>query len=29
MVYVRPGRSMSIRLTENCGFVAVASTVIR
>jgi len=29
MVYVGPGRSMSTRLTVNCGFEAVAITVIR
>ena len=29
MVYVGPPRSMSLRLTENCGLDAVAMTVIR
>lgn len=29
IVYVLPPRSMSILLTENCGFDAVAMTVIR
>ncbi|KIX79376.1 hypothetical protein SF12_05095 [Streptomyces sp. MBRL 601] len=29
VVYVGPPRSMSMRLTENCGFSAVAMTVIR
>ena len=29
MVYVWPPRSMSLRLTENCGLEAVAMTVIR
>ena len=29
MVYVAPPRSMSMRLTENCGLDAVAMTVIR